>query len=111
MSTHNSLSAYAGRDVRVLDPKAAGPLFMRVLAEGEVSADALEEFVGEAHPDGALEDGYRVIAVEGDIEDGEIHAGGFIAVHEGENRAYLCDSGTIRFFDGLASEIKVEPRD
>lgn len=99
---------FAGQDVRVFDPQAMGPLFMRVLEEDEIDEDAMEEFVADVHPAGALEPGYRVIAIEGEVEDGEIHAGGFIALHEGENRAYLCDSGTVRFFQGAASDVRVE---
>lgn len=108
MSTLRNFHQYAGKQVRVTDPQAMGPLFMRVLAKGEIDDEAMEEFLGDLHPDGALEDGYQVIAIEGDIEEGEIDAGGFIAVNADEDRAYLCDSGTIRFLEGAASEIEVE---
>ncbi len=84
---------------------------MRVLAPGEIDEEAMEEFLGDLHPQGEIEDGYQVVAIEGRIEEGEIDAGGFIAVNEDENRAYLCDEGTVRFLEGPASEIVIERDD
>ena len=108
MKSPSAFAVHAGHQVRVIDPQAMGPLFMRVLAEGEVGEEALADFLGDSHPRGEIEEGYRVVAVEGEIEEGEIRGGGFIAVNENDDRAYLCDSGTIRFFEGPASEIKIE---
>ena len=84
------------------------PLFHYVLREDDLDDDGMEELLGNLHPNGELEDGWTVVAIEGHIEEGEAEAGGFIAVHQGEDRAYLCDEGTIRHLDGAASSLPIQ---
>ena len=108
MSGYGNFGKFLGKNVRVIDSEAMGPLFMRVLEIDEIDDDAMEEFLGDLHPNGELEAGYRVVAIEGDIEEGEIDAGGFIAVNADDDRAYLCDAGTIRFFEDAASDLAIE---
>ncbi len=82
---------------------------MYVLAEGDLDEDGMEELIADLHPKGALDEGWVVVAIEGEIEDGEAEAGGFIAIHEENDKAYLCDSGTIVPFDGSATELTIRP--
>lgn len=108
MSATERFAEFAGQEIRVTN-EDGHPLFMYVLAEGDLDEDALEELIGDLHPNGSLDEGWTVVAIEGEIEDGEADAGGFIAIHEENDKAYLCDSGTIVPFKGPASEITIRP--
>ena len=83
------------------------PLFQYVLTNDDLDEEGIEELLANLHPEGELEDGWKVVAIEGTVDENEAEAGGFIAVSDSEDRAYLCDEGTIRFLDGAASDLTI----
>lgn len=85
------------------------PLFHYVLADGDLDEEMMEELVENLHPEGELEEGWTIVSIEGTIEEGEAEAGGFLAVHDEDDRAFLCDEGTIRALSQPASALKLVP--
>lgn len=108
MKATEHFAKLAGQQVRVMNNDGY-PLFMYVLAEGDLDEAGVAEFMGDTHPKGALEAGWTVVAIEGEVEDNEVQGGDFIAVHDDTDKAYLCTSGTVVYFRGPASEIAMQP--
>jgi hypothetical protein len=84
-----------------------GPIFLYVFTSDDLDPDGVAEVVGDLHPDGKLEAGWTVVAIEGEIEEGEAQASGFLCVHDAEDKAYMCDEGTIRPLAVPASQLQI----
>lgn len=72
--------------------------------------DDLAQIVAEdTHPDEEVEDGYSVVAILGAFEEGElVQPEGFIAVNAADDKAYVCDEGSITEYEVPASKLTIE---
>ena len=71
--------------------------------------DLAQIVIEDTHPDEMLEDGWTVVAILGAFEEGQlVQPEGFIAVHEADDKAYVCDEGSVDFIDKPASQLTIE---
>ena len=108
MKATEHFAKFAGQHVRVIN-NPGDPIFVYVLADGDLDESGMADFMGDLHPKGALEPGWTVVAVEGEVEDNEASAGGFIAVHDATDTGYASESGTKIPLRGPASKFTILP--
>ena len=101
---------YAGQRVRVMDGSI--PLYVYVLRDDDLDEAGMRELLAEVHPPGTgepLGGGWQVVAIEGEVDEGEkdAEASGLLAIHDVDDKAYICDEGRIRHLTELASELAI----
>ncbi len=100
----NQFRKFAGKHVRVAE--AAHSFYIPTEDELEEMG---EEVVEDLHPEGTLEPGYEFVGVSGAFEEGElVQSDAFLAIHEGDDKAYISDEGTITELDVRASALTIE---